>query len=246
MPLLVVCNLALLHVAQWHWCLTWEALCGTTLLKGETEGPARMVHFSAVLSSVLTRKRTTHMSEDAGQKPSISLLSSLPYWLQLTYAHSSDTSYCRAIATAAFLFPSRSWWRGRAWKQVAGMVVEPMAAATVTIVEGLLSGAWDMTPFPSSLGLSAQKAFEICQRKECVIVREHFTGLIFLHGLSTLHLESYPVMTFTHLFIQCICIQCWVCAEHCARSQELSRNSCLWRTHSLQGPREKWIPNNTQ
>lgn len=51
-----------------------------------------------------------------------------------------------------------------------------MAAATVTTVKGLMSSAWVMTLFPSGLGLSAQKAFEIRPKKGCVIVREHFTG----------------------------------------------------------------------
>lgn len=83
----------------------------------------------------------------------------------------------------------------------SGGYSQSVVTATVTTVKGLLSDAWDITPLHTSAGPTAQRAFEICQRKGCVLVRERFTGLIFFYELfhsSSRELPSHDIYSFIH------------------------------------------------
>lgn len=84
---------------------------------------------------------------------------------------------------------------------VRGSYEAQVAAAIDTTVEGIPERCLGRYPLHRSLGLRAQKAFEILWRKGCVVIREHFTGLIFFHELfhsSFRELPSHDIDSFIH------------------------------------------------
>lgn len=72
------------------------------------------------------------------------------------------------------------------------------------------------SPPPQSFRLSAQKIPEILGRTGCVIVREHFTGLIFFHDLVNPLFRELP-RHYVHSFTYSACIySAWnVCSVLC-------------------------------